>query len=63
MRIKLEGKNFLFGKNVNKHDMVLEKSVIDIEVNLEMSMKLPPLTSEKRGVGREGRRASLPPLP
>ena len=42
--------------------MVLEKSLIDIEVNLEISMKLPPLTSEKRGVGREGRRTSLPPL-
>ena len=42
--------------------MVLEKSLIDIEVNLEISMKLPPLTSEKRGVLREGKRTSLPPL-
>ena len=34
--------------------MILEKSLIDTELNLQISMKLPPLTSEKRGVGERG---------
>ena len=49
MGIKLEGKKIYEEKHVNKNYMDLEKSLIDIEVYLEISVKLTPPTNEKRG--------------